>query len=127
MSRPGLLRKLVGYAGTGGVAAVVDLGGFVLLVGAGVHVLPAAAASFVAAAAVNFLLSARLVFGVSAGWRRFGLFLLGALMGFAVNVAATTAGALLLGLPPVAAKAAGIGIAFGFNFAINLRWVFARP
>ena len=125
MSPPPLLRKLVGYAGTGGVAAVVDLGGFVLMVRAGMPPIPAAAASFAVAAGVNYLLSARFVFGARAGWRRFGLFLAMATLGFAVNVSVTAGALTVLGLYPAAAKLTGIAVAFGFNFLMNAFYVFA--
>lgn len=125
MSAPPLLRKLVGYAGTGGAAAVVDLGGFVLMVRAGMPPVPAAAASFAVAAGVNFVLSARFVFGTRAGWPRFALFLAMAVLGFAVNVSVTAGALALLGLEPALAKLTGIAVAFGFNFLVNALYVFA--
>ena len=121
-----LLRKFVSYLGVGGVAAVVDLGGFVALERAGVPDVAAAALSFLVAAGVNFLLSARFVFGVAPGWARFGLFLAMNGLGFLVNVSVTAAGLVLLGLAPALAKLCGIGVAFGFNFLVNVTWVFAE-
>ena len=126
MRAPPLLRKLVGYVGTGGLAAVVDLGGFVLLLRAGMPPVPAAALSFVVAAGVNFLLSARFVFGARAGWPRFALFLAMASLGFAVNVSVTAAGIRLVGLDPAPAKLLAIAVAFGFNFLVNAFYVFAE-
>lgn len=125
MTLPPLLRKLVGYVGTGGAAAVVDLGGFVLLVAAGLPAIPSAAASFVVSAGVNYLLSARFVFRARAGWGRFPLFLAMATLGFLVNVSLTAAGLLVLDLPPALAKLGAIAIAFGFNFLVNAFYVFA--
>ena len=125
MTQSSLLRKLAGYLVTGGTAAVVDLGGFLVLDRMGMPTGPAAALSFAVAAVVNFLLSARFVFGVAASWSRFGQFLLTATAGFFVNVSVTTLGALFLGFDPAAAKIGGIAIAFAFNFAVNVMWVFA--
>ena len=125
MTSRSVLRKFAGYVATGGTAAVVDLGGFVVLDRLGMPVVPAAGLSFTVAAGVNFWLSARFVFGVETGWIRFGLFLLMATAGFLVNVSATAIGVLFLELDPALAKLGGIAIAFGFNFAINLLWVFA--
>ena len=123
----GILRKLAGYLITGGTAALVDLGGFVLLSRMGIPIVSAAALSFVVAAGVNFLLSARFVFGVDIGWSRFWLFLLMATAGFLVNVSVTALSALFLSVDPAIAKLGGIAIAFSFNFAVNLIWVFKGP
>jgi putative flippase GtrA len=43
-----------------------------------------------------------------------------------VNVGVTLLGVFAMGLPPIAAKVMGIGIAFIVNFLINLRVVFHR-
>lgn len=123
---PPLLTKLLRYVLTAGVAAVVDVGGFVLLTGAGVGLLPAAVLSFVVAAAVNYLLTSRFVFARGASARGFGLFFAGALVGLAINVGVTVLAATELGLPPGAAKLLGVGVAFLVNFAINAGIVFRR-
>ncbi len=117
--------SVVRYALAGGAAAVVDIGGFHALSLAGLTVLPAAVLSFLLAACVNYLASARWVFG--AEWRslrRAASFLFGACLGLAVNAGSTTALAQLVLWPPLMAKVAGVGIAFGVNFAINALWVF---
>jgi putative flippase GtrA len=116
--------RLMRYALTGGTAAVVDLGGFVLLQAAGLALAPAAGASFLLAAGVNFVLTARFVFGAAPTGRRWLGFLLGALAGLAVNMSVTVLAAALLGLPGWAAKTVGIGVAFGFNYLVNARLVF---
>jgi putative flippase GtrA len=121
-----LLPKLMGYGATGGIAAIVDAGGFALLLRAGLDVATAGTASFCTAAVVNYVLSSRFVFGGRTSAQGFALFFLVALIGLAVNLGVTLAGVYWLGLLPLLAKIAGIGIAFLVNFALNLRIVF-RP
>ena len=58
-----LLAKLVRYGMTGGIAAIVDAGGFALLVGAGLGIAASGTTSFCVAALVNYFLSSRFVFG----------------------------------------------------------------
>lgn len=119
-----LLVKLGRYFVTAGLAAIVDIGGFVLLVGAGMALVPAAASSFVVAALVNYLASSRFVFGAPASVRGFGRFFAGALAGLAINVGVTFLAATQLGLVPALAKTVGVGVAFLANFAINATLVF---
>ena len=121
---PDFLPKLIAYAMTAGVAAVVDAGGFGLLVQAGMAIPTAGLLSFGIAAVVNYLLTSRLVFAQSASLRGFALFFSAALVGLSVNVGLTVLGVYALGLPPVVAKLLGIGTAFFVNFLINLRVVF---
>lgn len=120
----GLIAKLFRYAFTGGLAAIVDAGGFALLVMAKFAVAPAAVTSFCVAAVVNYRLTSRLVFRQDATGRGFALFLLAALVGLLVNVSVTLATIAALGLPPLAAKIVGIGTAFLLNFALNVGVVF---
>lgn len=122
-------RKFLRYACTGGTAAVVDAGVFALLIHAGTSAPVAAASSFVLAAILNFQLSARFVFDHKPTGRAFALFLLGALCGLVINVTATLVAIHGLGVTPVLAKVLGIGVAFGFNFLLNLLVVFpsAKP
>lgn len=119
-----LLGKLGRYFVTAGLAAVVDIGGFVLLVGAGLMLVPAAVSSFVIAAVVNYLASSRFVFGAPASVRGFARFFAGALAGLAINVGVTFLAATQLGLAPALAKTVGVGVAFLANFAINALLVF---
>lgn len=114
------------YIIAGGLAACVDLGGFVLLIGAGMAVLPAAMLSFVAAMAVNFALSSRFVFGAGPSWRRLAGFVAFASLGLCLNTAITLGAVTVLGLAPWLAKTCGIGGAFLFNYAVNARLVFRR-
>ena len=124
------------YAATGGLAAGVDLGLFQLLAprwgpvpmpGSVPGVLVAALVSFLVAAAVNFVASS--CWAYRQDWRSAGRalrFLLAASLGACVNGGITTILALA-GWPALAAKAVGIGIAFGLNFALNTAWVFSPP
>jgi putative flippase GtrA len=121
-----VLTKLVRYGVTGGIAAIVDAGGFALLLEAGLAVAGAGTLSFCIAALVNYGLSSRFVFARSATAQGFALFFVAALLGLSVNLGVTLAGVYLAGLPPIVAKIAGIGTAFLVNFALNLLVVF-RP
>ena len=53
-----VIGKFLRYAVTGGSAAIVDAGGFALLVQTGMALAPAAVTSFCVAAVVNFWLTA---------------------------------------------------------------------
>lgn len=119
-----LITGLLRYGLTGGTAAVVDLGGFLLLTSQDVAIAPAAVISFVAAAVVNYVLTSRFVFGSQASLRRFVLFFAAALVGLAVNVGVTVFAATVLHFPPGFAKLVGIGTAFLLNFALNAGIVF---
>ncbi|WP_075217554.1 GtrA family protein [Mongoliimonas terrestris] len=119
-----LLARLVGYVATGGLAAIVDVGGFALLVRAGMAVTPAAVLSFAVAMGVNYVLTSRLVFSHRLSTRRLLLFVLVALVGLTVNVSVTTVAATAMALPPVLAKIAGVGVAFLLNFFMNALIVF---
>ena len=121
-----VLTKLVRYGVTGGVAAVVDAGGFALLLEAGLAVAAAGTLSFCIAALVNYGLSSRFVFSRSATAQGFALFFTAALIGLSVNLGVTLLGVYWGGLPPIVAKIVGIGTAFLVNFALNLLVVF-RP
>lgn len=121
-----VLIKLVRYGVTGGIAAIVDAGGFALLLRAGLSVAAAGTLSFCIAALVNYGLSSRFVFDRGASAQGFAKFFVVALLGLAVNLGVTLAGVYWVGLPPVVAKIVGIGTAFLVNFALNLLIVF-RP
>ena len=121
-----VLTKLLRYGVTGGLAAIVDAGGFALLLAAGLAVAVAGTLSFCIAALVNYGLSSRFVFASSATTRGFALFFTAALIGLSVNLGVTLAGVYLAGLVPVVAKIVGIGTAFLVNFALNLLVVFPQ-
>jgi putative flippase GtrA len=116
--------RLLHYAVTGGIAAIVDAGGFVLLVNTNLGIVVAGCVSFCIAALVNYNLTSQFVFDREVTVRGFASFLLAALVGLAVNIGVTSMGVFMLGLPPLAAKLIGIAIAFFVNFLINLRIVF---
>jgi putative flippase GtrA len=116
--------QFLGYFLTAGTAAVVDIGGFVLLTAQGLAILTSAIISFLVAMVVNYTLSSRYVFRTDSTASRFFLFAGGAMLGLAINVSITWAAATQLGLAPTLAKIAGVGTAFLFNFAINKALVF---
>ena len=120
----GTLVKLLRYGVTGGIAAIVDAGGFALLIAPGLGIAAAGTMSFCVAALVNYLLSSRFVFASGRSAQGFALFFVIALLGLTINLGVTLAGVYLVGLPPVLAKIGGIGTAFLINFALNLRFVF---
>lgn len=111
------------YLAVVAAAAVIDLGGFLLLEGAGAPVAAAAASSFLCAAAFNYVVNAKLVFRQPPSTSRFLLFLAVGMVGLTVNTG-TTAGAHALGVAPLFAKAIGIGVAFFVNAALNVLVVF---
>jgi putative flippase GtrA len=122
------ISKLLQYALTGGIAAVVDAGGFVLLVNARLSIVAASCLSFCIAALVNYNLTSRFVFNREATLSGFASFMAAALIGLTVNIGGTFVGVFIVGLPPLAAKLVGIATAFIVNFLINLRIVFhTRP
>ncbi len=127
-------RQALAYAVTGGLAAVVDVGGFHLLSLAWPLLPPPpgiavrATLSFALAAMANYLLTSRWVFGrdwrdLGQAARFFGL----ACVGLAINTAMTAL--LASALHPTLAKAGGVALAFGANFLMNALWVFkpGRP
>jgi putative flippase GtrA len=118
------VRRLLQYGVTGGIAAVVDAGGFVLLVNAKLSIVVASCLSFCIAALVNYNLTSRFVFNREATLRGFAPFMAAALIGLTVNIGVTFMGVFTVGLPPLAAKLMGIAFAFIINFLINLRFVF---
>ena len=120
-----LLRLALGYLATGGLAAVVDIGGFHLLAPRFDGVLLPAALSFLFAAVVNYTLSSLWVY--RRRWRsarRAALFGLFALVGLGINAGATWALASWLPIHPTLAKTGGVGIAFLANFLMNTFIVF---
>ena len=121
----GWLTKLVRYGLTGGLAAIVDLGGFAVMLALGTFLPVAATLSFLTATLVNYLLSASFVFGSVISPRGYLRFLVFASLGLITNVAVTIL-ADAAGLPAVLAKLAGIAIAFGINFLLNLAFVFPQ-
>lgn len=121
-----LLHKFARYFVTGGLAAIVDAGGFALLLWADLTIWLAATVSFLLAAVVNYLTTAAFVFRQPPTLRHFFLFLATASVGLLFNVSITLAAAHFLAIPAVLAKIVGIGCAFVLNFGLNVILVF-RP
>ena len=119
-----LAHKLFRYGLTAGVAALVDWGGFLMLLRAGTPLTTAAISSFIAAAATNYSLTSRYVFRARRSVAGFAGFFAVALAGLAINLAVTLTAVRVIGLSPALAKALGIGLAFFVNFALNLLVVF---
>ena len=120
-------RRLAGqgarYLLTGGLAAVVDIGGFWALERAGLPVAQAAVISFIPAAVVNFIATSLFVFKAAPSVRRFWMFLAFAGVGLAINASVTWALSQALPWTPLA-KVAGVGVAFIANFLMNALIVF---
>ena len=122
---PALARQALGYLLVGGLAAVVDIGLFHLLVSRVEGVLLPAVGSFLVAAVVNYTLSSVWVYRRQ--WRslrRASQFLLFALIGLCINAGMTWWLAQAFAMAPTLAKIGGVGIAFGANFLMNTFIVF---
>jgi putative flippase GtrA len=116
-----------GYTLVGGLAAGVDIGGFHWLAPRLEPLLLAAVLSFVLAAMVNYTLSSLWVY--RRPWRslrRAALFLGLACVGLAVNAGVTWWLASAWPVHATLAKVGGVATAFGINFWMNTRLVFAR-
>jgi putative flippase GtrA len=118
--------KLLRYGLTAGTAAIVDAGGFAILIGLGFGPAPSAVSSFGVAVLVNYWLSSRYVFGDVRSVQGFALFCAVALIGLSVNVGVTLIAIYQFAVMPILGKILGIGIAFLVNFALNLRIVFRK-
>lgn len=118
--------QLTRYAMTGGTAAVVDIGLFLLLITLGGAVFLSACASFLVAAAVNYVLTSSFVFRVQRRTSRQALqFMLFVSLGFVLNTGLTTV-FHQAGLAPTLAKAAAVGMVFFCNFFVNRNVVFSE-
>lgn len=126
MNLPVILHRFSRYFITGGFAAIIDLGLFLLLVHLTGSVLLAAAVSFVVAITINFLLSARFAFSARRTLDRYAIFALGASLGLVINAGVTVQVERLDWVPLAFAKVAGIAVAFGFNFLFNHFVTFSR-
>lgn len=120
----GIPLQLSRYFVTGGVAALADLGAFILLLSLDLSVVFSAICSFALAAILNYLLSSRFVFKTEVSGRQFLLFLAAAILGLGVNVGITYLKINLFDLAPSVAKLFGIGGAFLINYAMNRALVF---
>ena len=118
--------RFLGYGMTGGLAAVIDFGLFVIFEGAGLIVPLAATASFLVAAVFNFTASSLVVFKTPVTGKRFAKFLSVASVGLTINVGITWLLHAFVLDSPALAKLAGIGSAFVFNYIAHSLLVF-RP
>jgi len=119
-----MIVKFGRYILTGGSAAILDLVGFRLLLAVGWPIGFSACLSWLAAAFANYYLTSRFVFQRSTTRKGAINFLIGAAIGMSINVGSTLFLSFQLGLDDLLCKAGGIGIAFIFNFFINLLWIF---
>lgn len=119
------------YFVVGGIAAIVDIGGFMLLTGAlGVPWFWAAAASFIAAFLVNYGLSIRFVFESGVRFRRHheaALVLAVSVIGLALNEAVLWAMIELAGTARLPAKLAATAIVFVWNYGARQNFIFRAP
>jgi putative flippase GtrA len=115
---------IVRYAITGGVAAVIDVGGFACLSLTAMPVISAATCSFLTATVVNYILTSTFVFRTRVTFKRYFRFLAGSLFSLLVNVILTSFGAIILSLPRIESKAVAVGITFVLSYRINSRLVF---
>ncbi len=120
-----LIGKFLRYVLTGGIAAVVDVCGFALLMRTGLPIPVAGTTSFCAAAIVNYLLTSRFVFRRASHSRGFAVFIGMAAIGLLVNVGVTWGAATRLPIEPLIAKIMGVGVAFLLNFLMNTFVVFS--
>ncbi len=120
----GFTHQIARYVLTGGLAAVVDIGLFHVLVTGGAGALPAAIGSFLIAAVVNYVLTSTLVFRVRRrSARQAALFLGFASIGCAANSGLTVI-IFNAGATPALAKTLAIGAVFFLNFLMNRFIVF---
>lgn len=116
------------YFIVGGLAAIVDIGGFMLLTGAfGLHWFWAALASFVVSATINYVLSICFVFESGVRFRRhqeFALVLLVSVIGLACNEAALWVMITAAGLARLPAKVIATGVVFLWNYNARQHFIF---
>ena len=114
------VRRVARYFVVGGVAAVVDIGLFMLFAkGLGLPYLRVAAATFVVATLVNYWLSIRFVFVSGARFRRrweVALVFAVSAVGLALNQAILALSVERLGAGLLAAKLLATGMVFFWNY-----------
>jgi putative flippase GtrA len=121
-----LKNKFLKYFVTGGISAVIDVCVFAMLTGHRGSLVMASITSFIVAAIANYLMTSKFVFHKSLTFSNFGVFLVAATVGLAVNLGVTLVGAVFIGLTPTFSKICGIAIAFLVNFQLNARVTFRR-
>lgn len=120
--------NFIAYFIVGGLAAVVDIGGFMLLTGLfRIHWFWAALASFAVSATVNYLLSICFVFESGVRFRRhheFALVILVSVIGLAFNEAALWVMITAAGLARLPAKVIATGVVFLWNYNARQHFIF---
>ena len=96
-----MISKFIRYIGTGGVAAVVDIFGFQVLLDWRLPIALSASLSWLIAAFVNYHLTSRFVFAQTPSRTGFIQFLAGAAVGLCVNVGVTLVCTSLIGIAPM--------------------------
>lgn len=116
------------YFAVGGVAAVVDIAGFMVLTGVfKIAWFWAALVSFVAAATLNYVLSIRFAFESGVRFRRhheFMLVLLVSAIGLLFNEAVLWALIEAVGVASLPAKVCATGIVFLWNYSARQNFIF---
>lgn len=121
--------SLMKYFAVGGMAALIDFGIFACLNGvAHWHWFPAALVSFIAATLINYYLSIGFVFKSGARYNKrrhevFATFLI-SVAGLCVNQATLWVCIHSLQMHPLAAKIAGTGLVFFWNYGARRYFVF---
>jgi len=120
--------KLIRYFFVGGIAAVVDIGIFVIFAKVlGFNYLIVAAVGFTLATFVNYFLSVRHVFESGVRFRRaheIGLVYLVSAIGLAINQTVLYIGIDRLGWEMILTKIVATGVVFVWNYTIRSRFVF---
>ena len=118
------------YLGASAVALGFDMGSFMALLAIGVAAAPASALSYLLGILVHWFISSRAVFtaGVAergpARTRQKALFVGSALIGLALTAGIVGLGDAL-GVPPLLAKTAAVGVSFVATWLLRARVVFA--
>jgi putative flippase GtrA len=124
------LRELVLYGIASAAALSVDWGLLLVLTGAGVNYLLAAATSFLAGMVVTYTASVRVVFkhrAVADKRREFAGFLGVGLLGLALTQLLMALWVERVGLSPAIAKAPTAVLVFIFNFTVRRALLFRAP
>jgi putative flippase GtrA len=122
--------KFVRYFVVGGIAAVVDIGGFLWLAGP-LHMywFAAACVSFTLATLVNYVLSVRFVFDSGVRFRKhqeISLVFLISLIGLACNQIVLGVMIMQIGTSRPIAKLVATGAVFFWNYGARKHFVFSR-
>jgi putative flippase GtrA len=121
--------KFLKYFIVGGVAALVDVGGFLWLMGPlRAHWFAAACASFILATFVNYILSIVFVFESGARFRRYqeiGLVFLVSLIGLACNQIVLGLMIEKTGASQIVAKLVATSAVFFWNYGARRHFVFS--